>query len=77
MIVQGDDEPRIEYMLRVLHEFMSMTAAGEATIDYDGTTCDGYCLAVDIENAIYVDAPQEIPQFEGTRDQLDGLSVKG
>jgi hypothetical protein len=48
MIIQNPDEPRIKYLARVLYEFMDQTIAGEQTIDYDETTCDGLCLAQDI-----------------------------
>ena len=47
MITQGKNEPRLEYLARVLHEFMDNTVAGEQTIEYDETTCDGQCLAND------------------------------
>lgn len=36
MIEQRKDEPRIEYLARVLYEFMETTVAGEQTIEYDG-----------------------------------------
>ena len=52
MIVQKEDEKRIEYLTRVLHEFMKKTIAGEQTIDYDETTCDGMCLANDIASEL-------------------------
>ena len=48
MIEQKDGEPRIEYLARVLYHFMDLTPAGECSIDYDETTCDGICLAKDI-----------------------------
>lgn len=48
MIKPNYGEPRIEYLARVLHKLMNTTCAGEETIDYDGTTCDGLCLAEDI-----------------------------
>lgn len=37
----------MEYLARVLHRLMTETTAGEQTVDYDGTTCDGHCLAND------------------------------
>ena len=49
MITQQDDETRLEYLCRVLAELMENTIAGEQTIDYDETTCDGLCLAQDFE----------------------------
>jgi hypothetical protein len=55
MIKQLDDEPRIDYLVRVLHEFMNSTIAGEQTIDYDGTTCDGLCLARDFADELGID----------------------
>lgn len=45
---QRANEPRIEYLIRVLEEFMSTTSAGEQTIKYDEAVCDGLCLATDI-----------------------------
>ena len=54
MIKQLDDEPRIDYLVRVLDEFMNSTIAGEQTIDYDGTTCDGLCLAQDFADELGV-----------------------
>ena len=49
MIKQRSDETRLEYLARVLCQFMRENgAAAECTIDYDGATCDGYCLANDI-----------------------------
>lgn len=48
MIVQSEDESRLEYLGRVLEQLMELTIAGEQTIDYDDTTCDGVCLAEDI-----------------------------
>lgn len=48
MITPRENEPRINYLLRVLDAFMDETVAGELQIDYDGTTCDGACLAGDI-----------------------------
>jgi len=55
MIKQLKEEPRIEYLVRVLHDFMNNTIAGEQTIDYDGTTCDGLCLAQDFADEIGID----------------------
>ena len=49
MITQRSGEQRIEYLARVLYAFMQKNdIAAECTIDYDETTCDGYCLATDI-----------------------------
>ena len=55
MITQRDDEERIEYLARVLHELMNNTIAGEETIEYDETTCDGMCLANDIAAELGLD----------------------
>lgn len=55
MITQRDGEPRIEYLTRVLHELMNNTIAGEETVDYDGTTCDGMCLANDFAAELGMD----------------------
>lgn len=55
MITQKENETRIEYLCRVLHEFMDRTIAGEQTIDYDETTCDGLCLANDIAAELGID----------------------
>ena len=55
MIIQHKDEDRINYLMRVLNFFMETTIAGEETIDYDGVTCDGSCLAEDIVNEIGLD----------------------
>ena len=52
MITQKEDEPRIEYLVRVLHHFMQDTIAGEETIEYDGVLCDGACLADDIADVL-------------------------
>jgi hypothetical protein len=55
MITQRDNEPRIAYLVRVLNEFMTDTIAGEQTIDYDGTTCDGACLVQDFADELGID----------------------
>lgn len=52
IITQKPDEPRIEYLTRVLHELMSNTIAGEQVINYDETTCDGMCLANDFASEL-------------------------
>lgn len=59
MIEQREGEPRIEYLTRVLIEFMDQTIAGEQSIDYDETTCDGYCLAQDFADELGVDPDDE------------------
>lgn len=48
MIPPRENEPRIEYLARVLYAFMQKNGcAAEGTIDYDEATCDGSCLAQD------------------------------
>ena len=54
MIIQMEDETRIEYLIRVLTVYME-DCGGEYTIDYDGVTCDGMCLAQDIANELNID----------------------
>ena len=49
MINQGDGESRTRYLLRVAAEYISENP--EQTIDYDDTTCDGYCLSEELANA--------------------------
>ena len=49
---QRTNETRIEYLVRVLEEFMSTTSAGEQTIKYDDAVCDGLCLATDIAHEL-------------------------
>ncbi len=58
MITQRDNEERFEYLVRVLHEFMNDTIAGEQTIDHDGTTCDGFCLVQDLAIELGVDVDE-------------------
>lgn len=48
MIVQKEGETRLQYLTRVLTEYMD-TGYGDGTIEYDGTECDGSCLADDFE----------------------------
>ncbi len=55
MINQRDGESRIEYLSRVLYIFMNDTAAGEETIEFDNTECDGQCLANDICSELDLD----------------------
>jgi len=55
MIEQKESEARIEYLARVLYELMRNSVAGEETIEYDGTTCDGMCLAGDILSELGMD----------------------
>lgn len=46
MITEKEGETRIQYLMRVLEQYM--LKYGDCTIDFDGTTCDGQCLADDI-----------------------------
>jgi len=46
MIVQADEESRTRYLLRVAAQYISDHP--EHTVDYDGTTCDGYCLSEEL-----------------------------
>lgn len=56
MIYSKEGETRIEYLARVLYAFMQINGvAAESTIDYDGTTCDGYCLAQDFVDELWID----------------------
>ncbi|NOR64926.1 MAG: hypothetical protein GQ468_02805 [Candidatus Scalindua sp.] len=50
MIIQRKGEARLDYLVRVLDAYMDNW--GDETIDYDGVTCDGACLAEDIRNAV-------------------------
>ena len=53
MIKPKDNEPRIEYLARVLYHFMEENPiAAECTIGYDEAICDGTCLAQDILNEL-------------------------
>ena len=56
MIENLEGEPRIEYLARVLYSLMNETGAGEYISDYDGTTCDGLCLAQDFIDELGIDA---------------------
>ena len=46
MITQLPDESRLMYLVRVASEYIGECPYG--TVDYDETTCDGYCLAEDL-----------------------------
>lgn len=53
MITQEDKEPRLEYLLRVAVVFMRDNGiVASETVDYDETTCDGYCLAEELEGEL-------------------------
>lgn len=53
MIVQKENESRSSYLMRVLDAFMD-SGAGEFVMNYDDTTCDGYCLAEDIKSELLI-----------------------
>ena len=60
MITPRKDEPRIEYLARVLHAFIDENGiAAECTVDYDETTCDGYCLAQDFIDELNINLEGE------------------
>lgn len=65
MITQRDNEPRIEYLARALHHLMNRTIAGEQTIDYDDTNCDGLCLANDFLSELGLDELDLNDEAEG------------
>jgi hypothetical protein len=46
MITQLPDESRLMYLVRVASECIGEYPYG--TVDYDETTCDGYCLHEDL-----------------------------
>lgn len=47
MMTQGDSETRLHFLLRVASAFCKK--APDTTVDYDGTTCDGYCLSEELD----------------------------
>lgn len=59
MIKPKPNEPRIQYLARVLYALMNNTGAGGYTIDYDETTCDGLCLANDFLSELNI-YPEDI-----------------
>lgn len=52
MIEINEGESRLKYLSRVLERYMDEYAGLGGTVDYDGTDCDGFCLAQDFANAI-------------------------
>ena len=46
MIKQKEGESRTRYLLRVASEFIAEHP--NDTIEYDETTCDGYCLSEEL-----------------------------
>lgn len=57
---QKPDEPRIEYLARVLHEFMNNSIAAEITVFYDDAQCDGMCLAYDFMAELGINLDDEM-----------------
>ncbi len=46
----GESRPR--YLMRVAVEFIRRNSLEEYTVRYDGTECDGSCLAGELENEV-------------------------
>lgn len=46
MVIRHADESRAAYLMRVAAEYINKYPDFE--IDYDDTTCDGYCLAEEL-----------------------------
>jgi hypothetical protein len=46
MIIQKLNESRVGYLLRVAAAYVEICP--DFTIDYDETTCDGYCLSEEL-----------------------------
>ena len=55
MIIQKEGECRKDYLLRVVVEFIDSSLNPHATVDYDDSTCDGYCLMDDIRSELGID----------------------
>jgi len=49
MITEKEGESRSAYLVRVAVEYIRENA--DFNIDYDETTCDGYCLAEELAEA--------------------------
>lgn len=47
MITQLPDESRLMYLVRVASAYVGNYAYGK--VDHDETTCDGYCLADELQ----------------------------
>lgn len=58
MLKQGDNESRIRYLVRVAAKYIHENP--EQTIDYDETTCDGYCLSQELYDQVNTREPQWI-----------------
>ena len=48
MIIQKNQENRLEYLTRVLYHYFQNNPVNDYTIQYDGTECDGSCLIDDL-----------------------------
>ena len=60
MITRNENgiETRSQYLQRVCIAFLRENCeAQECTLDYDEATCDGHCLADDLESALLEDSP--------------------
>lgn len=47
-----EKETRLQFLSRVLVEYMGEYGLLGGTIDYDGTDCDGFCLADEIRDEV-------------------------
>jgi hypothetical protein len=70
VITQGKTEPRLAYLLRVAVAFAEKYPDG--TIDYDETTCDGFCLADDLRGEVdgLIAMENELADMAKQRDEL-------
>jgi hypothetical protein len=70
VITQGKTEPRLAYLLRVAVAFAEKYPNG--TIDYDETTCDGFCLADDLRGEVdgLIAMENELAEVTKQRDEL-------
>lgn len=59
MITQLPDESRLMYLVRVASAYIGDYAYGE--IEYDEATCDGYCLAEELQNEWESQLGREMP----------------
>ncbi len=48
MLTQDKTETRAQYLMRVAAEYIRQNCP-DGDIEYDETTCDGYCLADDLD----------------------------
>ena len=66
MRCQRQGEDRVEYLVRVLHEYMDVNAV--ETVHYDGVECDGMCLADDFCNALNIDPEDDEENFSWKKE---------